>query len=111
MIYDIWYIIFSLLTSEEQRALRIVCKSFDNIYKNFNVTRYNLDPSKYGFYHYIGNKKFEVYKFERKTKGDYLIFNIKGKKSRERYIMIETRYYIVDFQNKRVQMYLYSNMT
>ena len=45
------------------------------------MTRYNLDPSKYGFYYYIGNKKFEVYKFERRTlKGDYLIFNVKGKK-------------------------------
>ena len=74
MIYDIWYIIFLLLTSEEQCALRIVCKIFNNIYKNFNVTRYNLDPSKHEFYHYIRNKKFEVYKFERRIpKVDHLI--------------------------------------
>jgi hypothetical protein len=83
MIYDIWFIIFSLLDPEAQRRIRATCQLFNVLFGHYNNIRKNINNKKHVFYQYIGCKQIKVYKFEsieEKKKFNRLIFKVDGKR-------------------------------
>jgi hypothetical protein len=63
MNFDIWFEIFLFLTLREQAKISATCRIFREAYKK-HILLNTLNPEKYIFYQYAGQKKYNIFSIE-----------------------------------------------